>query len=210
MAKGAPAGREKAELGPIQLDRRYPLRLPNDDVLRKAWPEAWNYVDLLCRDKSRPITSAIWLSIARRWSYTIFVTRTDPEGALLDFAKFQRVQAELTELLSLVGPVPNRENLAEFMLGRLIRKAGRSPSDAQRIVGDWNKRKGRPAQRRPLAVRALEIKVLKPKTTWSTIGKGLNYPKAHERPISETLPAEVRHAKKILQRYGLWDDRRKP
>jgi hypothetical protein len=208
MAKRADTGREPAELGPIQLNRRYPLKLPKDNVLRKAWPEAWDYLDLLRRDKSHPIILAVWLSVVRRWSYAISVTDTDPEGAFLDLATFQRVQIELAELLSLVTPEPNREDLAEHMLGLLIRKGDRSPRDARRIVGKWNQRKGRSANRRMLAVRALEIQSLNPKLTWSTIGKRLKYPKAHQRPISETLPAEVRHIKRILRRYGLWDDRR--
>src|SRR5579862_5374540 len=102
MPKRAITGRERTEPEPIRLDRRYPFRLPNDDALRKVWPEFWDYVAPILRDKSRPIIGAIWLAIARRWSFEISITHTDPEDAFLDFAKLQRVQAELGELLSLV------------------------------------------------------------------------------------------------------------
>jgi hypothetical protein len=210
MPKRARARRKSAPPESIQLDRRYPLRLPDDDALRNALPEFWVALEPLFRDNSRPMTGAIWFAIARRWSYIALVGRTDYGDVFLDFGKFQRVQTELTELLSLVTPEPDRDGLADYISSRLIREAGRSLSHTRRIVGEWNKRKGRPARRRRLAVRALEIKIQDPKLTWSTIGRGLNYPKGHERPISETLPAEVRHVKKILQRYGLWDDRRKP
>jgi hypothetical protein len=114
----------------------------------------------------------------------------------------------LAELLSLVTPVPDRDRLANEMLGFLIRESNQDVADARRMVGDWNQRKGRPAERRPLAVLALEMKILNPKLDWSEIGNRLSYPKSSQRPLRETLPAEVRHIKVILRRYGLWDNRR--
>lgn len=194
--------------GPIQLERRRPLRLPHDDVLRRTCPRVWAVFDAVFSDKARPITAFIWLEIARRSSYAEHLGRTDPEGAILQVATLRRVQSELAELLSLVTPVPDRDRLANEMLGFLIRESNQDVADARRMVGDWNQRKGRPAERRPLAVLALEMKILNPKLDWSEIGNRLSYPKSSQRPLRETLPAEVRHIKVILRRYGLWDNRR--
>ena len=194
--------------GPIRLERRRPLRLPPDDSLQRVCPEFWAYVEPVFRDRARPITGPVWLEIARRVAYKGCLTRNDPDAELFHFTELQRVERELGELLSLVTAEPDRSALANEMLEWLIRNGGSSSGVAQDIVKCWNRRKGRTATRRQLAVRALEMQILNPGLKWAEIGDRLNYPKAVQRSVSETLPAEVRHVKKILQRYGLWDDRR--
>lgn len=199
-------GRKTALPGPIQLERRNPLRLPDDEVLRKLCSQLWATVDRALCDKAHPIIGSVWLAIARRSAYSDYLGHDGTDAALF-VLKLRRVHGELAELLSLVTPEPDRRRLGDEMLEWLIRQGVCNPA-AQGIVKRWNQEKGRPTTRKELAVRALEMQILNPKLKWSEIADQLNYPKSCERPTSETLPAEVRHVKKILRRYGLWDNRR--
>jgi hypothetical protein len=123
---------------------------------------------------------------------------------------FMRINDEIRELLNMVEAPPNRTELGESMLTHLIRNKNLSHGEAKEIVKQWNQRMGRPAERKPLAVIALEIHELQPELMWSEIASRIGYPKATQRMQSETLPAEVRHVKRDLQRYGLYRDRRRP
>lgn len=129
---------------------------------------------------------------------------------LLNAVEFRRINDEIHELLNLVEPPPDGTRLAEAMLTDLIRNRNVAYVEAREIVRKWKQRAGRPPKRRPLAVSALVMHTLDPTLRWSEIASLIGYPKATQRALSETLPAEVRHVKRILQRYGLWNDRRRP
>lgn len=191
----------------ILVERRRPLGLPADDLLRRALPEFWDWFEREFGDGSHPLTGPILREIARRWSYLEWVRQTDRQFS--ESGKLVRVNRELNELLALVTWEPDRDEVKEQIIERLIRDRVRSPSDARRMANEWNKGKGRTASRRPLAVRALEMKMLNPTLTWSAIATQLRYP-AGQGAASQNLQAEVRNVKQILRDYGLYRDRRQP
>jgi len=195
--------------GPIRVERRHPLTLPPDGILRNTFPRLWQAYDRHFPDEKRPLAGRIWLELIRRYSYLLLSNKIMANP----IQQFQRLNSEISQLLDLVPPAFTSDScahVADQMLAHIIRNTDLGSREASDIVKQWKRQVGRPPLQRPLAVRALEMQTLDPKLTWSEIASRVGYPKAYQRPLSETLPAEVRHVKRILQGFGLLEDRRRP
>lgn len=231
MARRASTTRKRYPVAPICVERRRPLGLPPDEILREGCEQYWTAYDRAFPSKEHPLAGRIWLEIIRRFSYLDIAPRLSlpkftmvaedvrrerrrewlEEFWLFNLLEYRRVQDEIRELINIVGPPPDSAHLADAMLTDLIRNRDMQATEAGKIVGKWKRRAGRPANKRWLALRALELKTLEPGLSWTKIASRLGYVTDHQqRPVSETLPAEVRHIKRVLRRYGLWDDRRRP
>jgi len=205
--------------GPLQVDQQHRFKLPPDRELRRACPDLWKQYDAQYPDPERPLVSRVVLETVRRWSYMYAppaawwperLPPLSPEDQkekplgywLARASEFAQLQAEIAELLNLITPrltLAHRREILEKAVGEL------PYSDAKRVLRSLKRGlAGRRADKRLLALRALEIKMLNPERTWEQIGTEVKYDtrKYHEA-FAEMLPAEVRVLKRLLRKYGI-------
>lgn len=205
--------------GPLQVDRRHRIKLPPDAQLRPTCPDVWKEYDTHFPDNEHPLLSRVVLETVRRWSYLCAPPNAvwpeslpplSPEVRserilafwLARLKEYAQLQAEIGELLNLVRPKlspKERVSITERAVGELTHR------DAVSVLSRLKRNlAGRPADKRPLALRALEVKMLHPDREWKQIGEDIRYDEAkYHQPFAETVPAEVRIVKHTLRKYGI-------
>lgn len=159
----------------------------------------------------QPIKAQLLLAHAERARRFIEVglLRQPPDGE-----EMKRLSQEMLELGSWQygrrRPMPEDE--IQRLLAALVRAESKAGTPVGKIASDArqveniarNKLRGRPVARRPLAVRALEMKTANPKLSWTGLAMKLcPCGRKHDFSCREAIRQEVMALKKVLRRYGI-------
>ncbi len=196
--------------------------LPPERILRRAQQELWRCYDRRYPDPRRPVRSALMLAAVRRAShlavlapwYTHPPNPEDPSDdilLMLQFGlrttrylgmkprnKFEQVRGHLSDLLKWLGTASFPRGACMPVI-RTLQRQGLSDAEIEECLLALAKRpSGRPATTRPLAVRALERRLLdhlswKDLTTESCDCRG----EKHDFKCRERMRKRVR----LLQRF---------